>query len=132
MSTKSYNFFAFVERCQMWSGNGEIFFPNKLHGSGDGLYALVCFQILPIVRKFMALSFKFHRCLLSYVLFLLFGLLEKALWFANLVLKAFSVIVLNRFVVFRDDSGLVNQGFFETVATRWKVGRGKLGTEPRS
>ena len=54
----------------------------------------------------MALSFKFHRCLLSYVLFLLFGLLEKALWFANLVLKAFSVIVLNRFVVFRDDSGL--------------------------
>ena len=85
-------------------------------------YALVCFKIFPIVRKFMALSFKFHRCLLSYLLVLLFGLLKKALWFANPVLKAFSVIVLNRFVVFRDDSGLVNQGFFETFATRGTVG----------
>ena len=51
---------------------------------------LVCFKIFHIIRKLVLLSFKFHVCLLSSVLVLLFGSLKEALWFANLVLKVFS------------------------------------------
>ena len=93
-----------------------------MHLLEDELYALVCFKIFQIIRKFVLLFFKFHRYLLSSVLVLLFGLLKEGLWFANLVLKVFSVIVLRRFVVLCDDSGVVNLGFFETFATRGTVG----------
>ena len=59
---------------------------HKLHLLEEGLKGEACFKIFHVIWKF-----RFQMCLLSSVLVLLLGLLKEALWFAYLVLKAFSV-----------------------------------------
>ena len=64
---------------------------HKLQRLEAGLKGAACFKIFQVILKANLASFKRQMCLLSSVLSLLFGSLNDDLWFANLVLKEFSV-----------------------------------------
>ena len=64
---------------------------HKLQQLEAGLKGTACFKIFQVILKANLASFKRQMCLLSSVLSLLFGSLNDDLWFANLVLKEFSV-----------------------------------------
>ena len=64
---------------------------HKLKRLEVGLYGLACFKIFHDTLKSVLVSFNCQMCLLSAVLCFLLGVEKEALWFANLVLKEFSV-----------------------------------------
>ena len=70
----------------------KYFFPrHKLQQLEAGLKGTACFKIFQVILKANLASFKRQMYLLSSVLSLLFRSLNNDLWFANLVLKEFSV-----------------------------------------
>ena len=68
-----------------------FFHRHKLQRLEAGLKGAACFKIFQVILKANLASFKRQMCLLSSVLSLFFGSLNDDLWFANLVLKEFSV-----------------------------------------
>ena len=64
---------------------------HKLKRLEAVLYGVSCFKIFHNILKSVLVSFNCQTCLLSSVLCFLLGLVKEGLWFANLVLKEFSV-----------------------------------------